>query len=79
MNNELLIQLLGEYKRLLVAENDYRESKKNMNLVENYDNREERDNRPTKAQLKRVGIMIREQTVQAEKEHDKNYYWRINK
>lgn len=74
MTNELLINLLDEYKTMLVAEKEYRESERMKRFSEYVNNFEEWKNRPSKAELKRVGIMLREKSIQAEKEQDRNYW-----
>lgn len=72
--NNLLIDLLDEYKNLLIRERDFRESEVRKNYSEAVDNREERQNRPTKTYLNRIGLLIRHKSIEAEKDFDRNYW-----
>lgn len=76
MDNELLIHLLDEYKAMLIAENEYIKTERLKQLSEDVNNYEERKNRPTQAELNRVGIMIRRKSKEYENFHRFNY-WRV--
>lgn len=62
MNEQLLMGLLEEYQRLLAAERNFRGIEKSL------------QNRPTKAEINRVGLMIRQETLKYEKEFGRNYW-----
>lgn len=74
MSNELLIKLLDEYKSMLTSENEYKESERRKQFSEAVTNDEERRNRPSLAEMKRVGIMMRQKSIEAEKEFERNYW-----
>lgn len=73
MNEQLLMGLLEEYKRMLIAEKEYLESERRKQFSELVTNVEESKNRPTKAEINRVGLMIRQETIKCEKDFDRSY------
>lgn len=76
MENELLIHLLDEYKAMLIAENEYIKTERLKQFSEDVNNYEQLKNRPTQAELNRVGIMIRQKSKEYENFHNRNS-WKV--